>query len=195
MVDNGWDQVLNGRFDQIQEDGCRMFHVKKLICNFQLKSTFSWCLPTTGYVKRLNEILWVSIIYGCTHVAKQQQIILRQNLINFFLSKAFTKWTSYHALYTKSELKLGKFCSVKCPNWQKSRKIHLYKFFLRVPIAGYRKFSWSISHNPPTRRKKMGNKTGWSFQERVFIKTSPDVRLLDVEVFWLKGVFQIRPSW
>ena len=57
MVDNGWDQVLNGRFDQIQEDGCRMFHVKKLICNFQLKSTFSWCLPTTGYVKRLNEIL------------------------------------------------------------------------------------------------------------------------------------------
>ena len=98
MVDNGWDQVLNGRFDQIQEDGCRMFHVKKLICNFQLKSTFSWCLPTTGYVKRLNEILWVSIIYGCTHVAKQQQIILRQNLINFFLSKAFTKWTSYHAL-------------------------------------------------------------------------------------------------
>ena len=56
MVDNGWDQVLNGRFDQIQEDGCRMFHVKKLICNFQLKSTFSWCLPTTGYVKRLNEI-------------------------------------------------------------------------------------------------------------------------------------------
>ena len=36
--------------------------------------------------------------------------------------------------------------------------------------------------------KKMGNKTGWSFQEWVFIKTSPDVRLLDVEVFWLKGV-------
>ena len=56
MVDNGWDQVLNGRFDQIQEDGCRIFHVKKLICIFQLKSTFSWCLPTTGYVKRLNEI-------------------------------------------------------------------------------------------------------------------------------------------
>ena len=123
MVDNGWDQVLNGRFDQIQEDGCRMFHVKKLICNFQLKSTFSWCLPTTGYVKRLNEILWVSIIFGCTHVAKQQQIILRQNLINFFLSKAFTKWTSYHALKTKSEPKLGKFCSVKCANWQKSWKI------------------------------------------------------------------------
>ena len=72
-----------------------------------------------------------------------------------------------------SEPNLGKFSSVKCANWQKSRKIHLYKFFLRVPIAGYRKFSWSISHNPPIRRKKMGNKTGWSFQERVFIKTSP----------------------
>ena len=194
MVDNGWDQVLNGRFDQIQEDGCRMFHVKKLICNFQLKSTFSWCLPTTGYVKRLNEILWVSIIFGCTHVAKQQQIILRQNLINFFLSKAFTKWTSYHALYTKSEPKLGKFCSVKCPNWQKSRKIHLYKFFLRVPIAGYRKFSWSISYNPPTRRKRWVTRQD-EVSQNEFFKTSPDVRLLDVEVFWLKGVFQIRPSW
>ena len=36
-----------------------------------------------------------------------------------------------------SEPKLGKFCSVKCTNWQISRKIHLNKFFLRVPRRFY----------------------------------------------------------
>ena len=91
-----------------------------------------------------------------------------------------------------SEPKLGKFCSVKCANWQKSRKIHLYKFFLRVPIAGYRKFSWSISHNPSTRRKRWVTRQD-EVSQNEFFKTSPDVRFLDVEVFGWKEFFKSDP--
>ena len=86
-----------------------------------------------------------------------------------------------------SEPKLGKFCSVKCTNWQKSRKIHLHKFFLRVPIAGYRKFSWSISHNPPTRRKRWVTRQG-EVSKNEFLSRPALMLKLDVEVFWLKGV-------
>ena len=92
-----------------------------------------------------------------------------------------------------SEPKLGKFCSVKCPNWQKSRKIHLYKFFLRVPIAGYREFSWSISHNPPTRRKKMSNMTGWSFQDEFLSRPALMLDYLMLKFFGWKEFFKSDP--
>ena len=111
MVDNGWDQVLNGRFDQIQEDGCRMFHVKKLICNFQLKSTFSWCLPTTGYVKRLNEI-FPSYMGALTWKNSS-----RLSFVKIWL-------TSFWARLLQNELHTTHYIQNQSPNWENSAPLN-----------------------------------------------------------------------
>ena len=76
---------------------------------------------------------------------------------------------------------------------RKSRKIHLYKFFLRVPIAGYRKFSWSISHNPPTRIKRWVTRQGEVSKNEFLSRPALMLDYLMLKFFGWKEFFKSDP--